>query len=59
MWQVKAGLDAIYLSGWQVAGDANLAGAMSPDQSQDPYVALQQAEFAAEQEGYTASQAPA
>ena len=27
MQQVKAGLDAIYLSGWQVAGDANLAGA--------------------------------
>ena len=26
MQQVKAGLDAIYLSGWQVAGDANLAG---------------------------------
>ncbi len=56
---MKAGLDAIYLSGWQVAGDANLAGAMSPDESQDPYVALQQAEFAAEQEGYTASQVPA
>src|SRR5690242_10210535 len=32
MQQVKAGLDAIYLSGWQVAGDANLAGAMYPDQ---------------------------
>ena len=28
MQQVKAGLDAIYLSGWQVAGDANLAGEM-------------------------------
>src|SRR5687768_14062971 len=33
MQQVKAGLDAIYLSGWQVAGDANLAGEMYPDQS--------------------------
>src|ERR1700678_3353133 len=34
--QVKAGLDAIYLSGWQVAGDANLAGQMYPDQSLYP-----------------------
>src|ERR1044072_3823008 len=33
MQQVKAGLKAIYLSGWQVAGDANLAGEMYPDQS--------------------------
>src|SRR6201982_1605670 len=31
--QVKAGLKAIYLSGWQVAGDANSAGEMYPDQS--------------------------
>src|SRR6516165_10079894 len=30
--QVKAGLKAIYLSGWQVAADANLAGQMYPDQ---------------------------
>jgi isocitrate lyase len=29
---VKAGLSAIYLSGWQVAADANLAGQMYPDQ---------------------------
>jgi len=29
--QVKAGLKAIYLSGWQVAADANLAGQMYPD----------------------------
>ncbi len=36
MQQVKAGLDAIYLSGWQVAGDANLAGQMYPDQSLYP-----------------------
>jgi isocitrate lyase len=36
MQQVKAGLDAIYLSGWQVAADANLAGAMYPDQSLYP-----------------------
>src|SRR6202012_1502635 len=36
MQQVKAGLDAIYMSGWQVAGDANLAGAMYPDQSLYP-----------------------
>jgi isocitrate lyase len=33
---VKAGLDAIYLSGWQVAGDANLAGQTYPDQSLYP-----------------------
>ena len=33
MQQVKAGLKAIYLSGWQVAGDANVAGEMYPDQS--------------------------
>lgn len=31
--QVKAGLKAIYLSGWQVAADANLSGQMYPDQS--------------------------
>src|SRR6266850_1422771 len=36
MQQVKAGLDAIYLSGWQVAGDANLASQMYPDQSLYP-----------------------
>lgn len=34
--QVKAGLRAIYLSGWQVAADANLAGHMYPDQSLYP-----------------------
>src|SRR5579885_2371881 len=34
--QVKAGLKAIYLSGWQVAADANLAGQMYPDQSLCP-----------------------
>ena len=33
---VKAGLKAIYLSGWQVAGDANLAGQTYPDQSALP-----------------------
>jgi isocitrate lyase len=33
MQQVKAGLKAIYLSGWQVAGDANSGGEMYPDQS--------------------------
>src|SRR5215471_17465027 len=33
MQQVKAGLKAIYLSGWQVAADANIAGEMYPDQS--------------------------
>jgi isocitrate lyase len=33
---VKAGLRAIYLSGWQVAGDANLAGEVYPDQSLYP-----------------------
>jgi isocitrate lyase len=33
MQQVKAGLKAIYLSGWQVAGDANSNGEMYPDQS--------------------------
>ena len=36
MQQVKAGLNAIYLSGWQVAADANLAGEMYPDQSLYP-----------------------
>jgi isocitrate lyase len=36
MQQVKAGLRAIYLSGWQVAGDANIAGEMYPDQSLYP-----------------------
>lgn len=34
--QVKAGLEAIYLSGWQVAADANLSGHMYPDQSLYP-----------------------
>jgi isocitrate lyase len=34
--QVKAGLKAIYLSGWQVAADANTAGQMYPDQSLYP-----------------------
>ena len=33
---VKAGLEAIYLSGWQVAGDANLAEQVYPDQSLYP-----------------------
>jgi len=36
MQQVKAGLKAIYLSGWQVAADANLAGSVYPDQSLYP-----------------------
>ena len=34
--EVTAGLEAIYLSGWQVAADANLAGQMYPDQSLYP-----------------------
>ncbi|MEM8528026.1 MAG: isocitrate lyase [Bacteroidota bacterium] len=34
--EVSAGLEAIYLSGWQVAADANLAGEMYPDQSLYP-----------------------
>src|SRR5699024_8329312 len=34
--QVRAGLKAIYLSGWQVAADANMAGEMYPDQSLYP-----------------------
>src|SRR5256714_3110255 len=34
--QVRAGLKAIYLSGWQVAADANLSGNMYPDQSLYP-----------------------
>ncbi len=37
MQQVKAGLKSIYLSGWQVAADANLAGQMYPDQSLYPF----------------------
>src|SRR5678809_261047 len=36
MQQVRAGLQAIYVSGWQVAADANAAGAMYPDQSLYP-----------------------
>lgn len=36
MQMVRAGLEAIYLSGWQVAADANTAGAMYPDQSLYP-----------------------
>jgi isocitrate lyase len=36
MQQARAGLKAIYLSGWQVAADANLAGEMYPDQSLYP-----------------------
>ena len=34
--EVEAGLEAIYLSGWQVAADANLGGEMYPDQSLYP-----------------------
>ena len=34
--QAKAGLKAIYVSGWQVAADANLSGNMYPDQSLYP-----------------------
>ncbi len=34
--QIQAGLKAVYVSGWQVAGDANLAGQMYPDQSLYP-----------------------
>ena len=37
MQHAKAGLKAIYLSGWQVAADANSAGEMYPDQSLYPY----------------------
>lgn len=36
MQQVKAGLEAIYVSGWQTAADANVAGEMYPDQSLYP-----------------------
>jgi isocitrate lyase len=36
MQMVRGGLEAIYLSGWQVAADANIAGAMYPDQSLYP-----------------------
>jgi isocitrate lyase len=36
MQQVRAGLQAIYVSGWQVAADANLSGEMYPDQSLYP-----------------------
>src|SRR5947199_4231173 len=36
MQMVRAGLNAIYLSGWQVAADSNAAGAMYPDQSLYP-----------------------
>jgi hypothetical protein len=37
MQMVRAGLRAIYLSGWQVAADANAAGAMYPDQRQSHF----------------------
>ena len=37
---VKAGLEAIYLSGWQVAADGNLAGEVYPDQSLYPATAF-------------------
>ena len=36
MQMVRAGLKAIYLSGWQVAADSNLSGSMYPDQSLYP-----------------------
>jgi isocitrate lyase len=36
MQQVRAGLEAVYLSGWQVAADANISGQMYPDQSLYP-----------------------
>src|SRR5690625_7747062 len=42
MQQVKAGLKAIYLSGWQVAGDANIAGEVYPDQSLYPLHSVHQ-----------------
>src|SRR5438067_8751439 len=41
--QVRAGLKAIYVSGWQVAADANLAGQMYPDQSLYPSNSVPQA----------------
>jgi isocitrate lyase len=41
--QVRAGLKAIYLSGWQVAADANLAGQTYPDQSLYPVNSVPQA----------------
>src|SRR5699024_11869596 len=40
--QVRAGLKAIYLSGWQVAADANMAGEMYQDQSLYPVNSLPQ-----------------
>ena len=36
--QAKAGIEAVYLSGWQVAADANLAASMYPDQSLSPHI---------------------
>jgi len=65
MQQVRAGLDAIYLSGWQVAADANNAGEMYPDQSLYPSSSvpevvrrinktLQRADQIAKMEGNTA-----
>jgi isocitrate lyase len=66
MQQVKAGLEAIYLSGWQVAADANNAGQMYPDQSLYPASsvpdvvkrinnALQRADQIAKMEGDTST----
>lgn len=40
--EVDAGLEAIYLSGWQVAADANLSGEMYPDQSLYPSILFRQ-----------------
>src|ERR1700761_79321 len=62
--QVRAGLKAVYVSGWQVAADANLAGQMYPDQSLYPAnsapalvkrinQALQRADQIAQTEGKT------
>jgi isocitrate lyase len=65
--QVRAGLEAIYLSGWQVAADANLAGQTYPDQSLYPAnsvpqvvrrinQALQRADQIAQAEGHGGEQ---
>jgi isocitrate lyase len=42
---VQAGLKAVYLSGWQVAADANNAGQMYPDQSLYPSDSVPTGEF--------------
>ena len=53
MQQVRAGLKAIYVSGWQVAGDANVAGQMYPDQSRCSALLMRRTTLGTESAGYS------